>query len=60
VRPRQVRFVTESLDVKVGATTNCTATGKFNGKTKTLGITAMMTSKHGSSYHLDFQTTGFE
>jgi hypothetical protein len=37
-----------------------TATGKFNGKTKTLGITAKMTSKHGSSYHLDFQTTGFE
>jgi hypothetical protein len=25
-----------------------------------LGITAKMTSKHGSSYHLDFQTTGFE
>jgi hypothetical protein len=50
----------DSLDNKVGATTNCTATGKFNGKTKTLGITAKMTSKHGSSYHLDFQTTGFE
>ncbi len=43
----------DSLDNKVGATTNCTATGKFNGKTKTLGITAKMTSKHGSSYHLD-------
>jgi hypothetical protein len=50
----------DSLDNKVGATTKCTATGKFNGKTKTLGITAKMTSKHGSSYHLDFQTTGFE
>jgi hypothetical protein len=50
----------DSLDNKVGATTHCFAKGKFNGKTKTLGITAKMTSKHGSSYHLDFQTTGFE
>ena len=48
------------LDNKVGATVHCTATGKFNGKTKTLGITAKMTSKHGSHYNLDFQTTGFE
>jgi len=24
------------------------------------GITAKMTSKHGSRYHLDSQTTGFE
>ena len=77
MRPRRVRFVTESLttrqrpplppvtcphslDNKVGATTRCTATRKFNGKTKTLGITAKTTSKHGSSYHLDYQTTGFE
>ncbi len=51
MRPRQVRFVTESLT---------TGQRLFNGKTKTLGITAKMTSKHGSSYHLDFQTTGFE
>jgi hypothetical protein len=50
----------DSLDNKVGATTHCFAKGKFNGKTKTLGITAKMTSKHGSEYHLDFQTTGFE
>jgi hypothetical protein len=48
------------LDNKVGATTDCFAKGKFNGQTKTLGITAKLTSKHGSHYHLDFQTTGFE
>jgi Domain of unknown function (DUF4333) len=50
----------DSLDDKVGATTHCFAKGKFNGKTKTLGITAKVTSKHGDNYHLDFQTTGFE
>jgi hypothetical protein len=50
----------DDLDNKVGATTHCFAKGKFNGKTRTLGITAKMTSKHGDSYHLDFQTTGFE
>jgi hypothetical protein len=50
----------DSLDNKIGATTHCTATGKFNRKTKTLGITAKMTSRHGSSCHLDFRTTGFE
>lgn len=50
----------DSLDKKVGATTHCFAKGKFNGKTKTLGITAKVTSKHGSHYGLDFQTTGFE
>ena len=50
----------DSLDNKIGATTHCTATGKFNGKKKTLGITAKVTSKHGKSYHPDFQTTGFE
>jgi uncharacterized protein DUF4333 len=50
----------DDLDNKVGATTHCFAKGKFNGTTKTLGITAKVTSKHGSSYHLDFQTTGFE
>lgn len=50
----------DSLDKKVGATTHCFAKGKFNGKTKTLGITAKVTSKNGSHYGLDFQTTGFE
>jgi hypothetical protein len=48
------------LDNKVDATVHCTATGKFNGKTRTLGITAKVTSKQGNHYHLDFQTTGFE
>jgi hypothetical protein len=50
----------DSLDDKVGATTHCVSKGKFNGKQRTLGITAKVTSKHGDDYHLDFQTTGFE
>jgi hypothetical protein len=51
----------DSLDLKTGATTQCTATGNFgNGKTQTLGITAKVTSVHGQKYSLDFHTTGFE
>ena len=48
------------LDLKKGATEHCTATGKFNGRQRTLGITAKVASVHGQKYDLDFDTTGFE
>jgi Domain of unknown function (DUF4333) len=50
----------DDLDLKTGATTHCVAKGKFNGRQRTLGITAKVKSVHGQNYDLDFQTTGFE
>jgi hypothetical protein len=48
------------LDLKKGATEHCVAKGDFNGRQRTLGITAKVASVHGQKYDLDFQTTGFE
>jgi hypothetical protein len=48
------------LELKVGSSTRCESTGKFGNQQGTLGITATVTSVHGSTGDLSFKSTGFK